>query len=526
MSEKQAKGCLIAASIWCVILVVLAVAYKFLVHPFFAEKLTEDTGSASQYQSELRLAADSFSGYAILRSAAMREALKDDGIKLTVQDDQADYDARMQALKDGDVDLAVFTVDSYLTAGARLGEFPGSIILMIDETKGGDAVVARTNVVANLQALNDPDARIVVTPNSPSEFLARVVLAHFDLPLLPDEWVIPADGASAVLEQARRSGNNQKRAYVLWEPYVSQAVNQYGFEVLLDSSKLKGYVVDVLVARRSVLRDKPEQIDQFLQAYFRAAYRSTHATNGMKALVQSDARQTGMDELTPEQAERVVAGIEWKNTLENYAHFGLDSTPGTASVQHLEDIIMNIMDVLVKTGALAQDPLEGRYNTVFYQQSLANLKDSGFHPAKSFNLIPDLGPDLSNDEAVRVTAEAGSISDSQWDNLRPVGELRVKPLVFVRGSSNISLTSKRDLADLAKKLKTFPEFYVRVVGQTRAEGDADANRVLATRRAEAAYEYLVNEGIGRQRLKTEASPSQDRSGASQSVRFVVGQLPY
>jgi hypothetical protein len=45
-----------------------AVGYKFFVHPYFADKLKGETGSASQYKHEIIVAADSFSGYAILRS--------------------------------------------------------------------------------------------------------------------------------------------------------------------------------------------------------------------------------------------------------------------------------------------------------------------------------------------------------------------------------------------------------------------------------------------------------------------------
>ena len=111
MSSKKSKGCLVASALWCAILAVLAVAYKLLVHPFFSEKLAEDTGSASQYQSEVRIAADSFSGYAVLRSDRIKNLLKREGIKLTILDDQADYAKRLNVLKEGDIDLAVFTID-------------------------------------------------------------------------------------------------------------------------------------------------------------------------------------------------------------------------------------------------------------------------------------------------------------------------------------------------------------------------------------------------------------------------------
>jgi hypothetical protein len=48
----------------------------------------------------------------------MRQQLKRH--RLTVQDDRGDVNARLKALQDGKAQLAVFTVDSLLTAGARL----------------------------------------------------------------------------------------------------------------------------------------------------------------------------------------------------------------------------------------------------------------------------------------------------------------------------------------------------------------------------------------------------------------------
>src|SRR5687767_15408039 len=155
MSERRAKGCLLAAILWCVILALLAVGYKFFVHPYVSEKLKTATGSASQYKHEIVVAADSFSGYAFLRSEAVKQELKARQIKLTFQDDKGDYAGRIKALQAGKVQLAVFTIDSLITAGAKAGAFPGSIVLVIDETKGGDAVVALKGAVSSLQDFND-----------------------------------------------------------------------------------------------------------------------------------------------------------------------------------------------------------------------------------------------------------------------------------------------------------------------------------------------------------------------------------
>ena len=70
--------------------------------------------------------------------------------------------------------MAVFTIDGYLAAGQELGEFPGTIVAIVDETVGADAIVAFEDDVPSLTSLDDRSARVVLTPASPSEFLARV----------------------------------------------------------------------------------------------------------------------------------------------------------------------------------------------------------------------------------------------------------------------------------------------------------------------------------------------------------------
>ena len=158
MSEENgSKGCLIAV-VWLVLLAILGGAVWFLYTKPKEEQLNQDTGSSSQYTHELSIAADLFSGYAVLRSAQMRDNLKLEGIRLTMVDDGADYGARLEALEDGDVQMAVYTIDSLLMAGAKAGGFPASIVMLIDETKGADAVLAYKSAVASLQELDNADA--------------------------------------------------------------------------------------------------------------------------------------------------------------------------------------------------------------------------------------------------------------------------------------------------------------------------------------------------------------------------------
>ncbi len=524
MTERRAKVWLLAAVVWLIVLAVLAIGYRFLIHPRLAGRLREATSSPSQYREEVALAADSFSGYAILRSAGVREELKARQIRLSLMDDKADYPARLQALRDGRVQMAVFTLDSLIAAGSRAGDFPCSIVWVIDETTGGDAIVAYKSAVRSLQDLDDPAARLVLTPASPSEFLARVMLANFNVPGLTDRAFIPASGPEAVLAEFRKAGGTARKAFVLWEPYVSRALIEPGAHVLLDSSQVRGYIVDVLVAERAFLRDRPETVQAVVEAYARAAYVFNQQSNGLVKLVQDDARQTGITALDDAQAAKVVQGIQWKNTLENYAHFSLTPSSDRAGLPTLEDMIGNVVEVLIRTGALSQDPLAGRHNTLFFDRILAGMRDAGFHPGKAWNASAGVDAGASREE-LRSDRQLAALTEAQWSRLRPVGELRTAPIAFQRASAALSLDAGRALEDLARRLQSFPRFYVRVIGQARAEGDPNANRDLAQQRADSVAQALSAQGIAAQRIRTAAEVHRG-GGEAQAVRFEVGQVPY
>lgn len=526
MTEQQSIKRLVVAVVWVGIVIALAVAAKFFLLPQVQVKLQEETGSDSKYKEEIKIHLDSFTGYAVLRSNVLKKSLQERGIRLTLKDDEADYEARTAGLADGSIDLAVFTIDSFLTTGAKLGNFPATIVLVIDETKGADAIVAYKSGLKSLQDLDDPVARMVLTPKSPSEFLARTVVAHFSLPNLAPQWWIEAEGAEDVYNKFRKASKSEKRAYVLWEPFVSKALEDPEAHRLLDSSKLEGYIVDVLVARRQFLKDRPELVRALVEDYLRATFSFEHRQGGLTELVNEDLKVTGSAGLGAAQVEALVKGIEWKNTLENYAYFGLLPREGSGGPQLLEDMIANISQVLVSTGALAQDPVQGTSNTLYYDKLLADLKKDDFHPGRKVNILKGMGTGGGEEEVMHAGKALAELRDDQWPTLIPVGELKIKPITFARGTARINLQSKRDLEELAKKLASWPRYYLMVRGNVRKEGDPKANLALAQERAKATADALVELGVARPRVHAEASPGAGTGGSAQSVSFQLGQLPY
>ena len=518
--ESSGKRRFIAALFWLLI-IGAALAFVFLWwKPFSKAKLNEETGSESQYKTEVRVRADSFNGYCILRSPEMKNQLKRHGVKFTVQDDKADYLNRMKALHAGKADMAVFTVDSLLTAGAKTGDFPVSMVLVIDESRGADAVVSYKKAVASIHDLNKPNAGFVATPDSPSEFLARVVVADFSLPRLPEKWLTPAEGAAAVYAEFKKASRTEPKAFVLWEPYVSMALSDPEAHILFSSEKLKNCIIDVLAVRRQFLKDSPEIVRLVIESYLRAAY---SYKDGMEDLVIDDAKAAG-ETLSREDAKRVVNGIRWKNTLENYAHFRLIPRQEMKGLEDMEDIVGKIANILQVTGAAKGTGVE--HSSLFCNKTLAALQSAGFHPEGKLGLVQgsDTGGDIGE---IKAEAELPQLSDDGWKKLMPVGQMRIEPISFLRGTSDLSIQSRRDLEELAKTLKSMPSYYMTVVGHARMEGDRDANMQLADERAKVAAEYLVLRlGISRNRMRAVASEPSGGGGAAQSVSFELGQMPY
>ena len=201
----------------------MALIWRFAVQPLLDDSLTSDTSQAGDFAHELHIAADGFSGYAVWRSPELANDLAQDGIRLRSVDDQANYSDRIRALAKGEVQFAVFTIDAWLSAGAEFGSFPGTIVMVNDETTGADAMVAYEASTPDITALNNSNARVVATPDSPSEFLSRVLISHFHLPQLPNKWMSAADGAEDVYEQLVQADQTTPQAFVLWEPYVAKA---------------------------------------------------------------------------------------------------------------------------------------------------------------------------------------------------------------------------------------------------------------------------------------------------------------
>lgn len=532
MVSRGKKGIVAAFVAWALIILVGVLAYRFVIEPMLRDRkeraaqdeLVAETSTAGGASSVHRIVlyADGFSGYAILRSSEFKKRLEKESIDLEIVDDGADYSVRMDALASGKAQLAAFPLNSFLKAGAESGRFPATIVLVLDETQGADAILAYKQTFGTIQDLNRPDARIVFTPESPSEFLAEITVESFVLPDLSENWRVERSGSEQIFRDLLRADPAAPIAYVLWEPEVSKALENPDVHVLLDSSKTKGYILDALVVERNFLKENEAVVSSFVESYLRTLYNQS-VTGGMEELIRRDLPLEGAS-LSDEHIASIAEGIVWKNTTDNFNYFGL----GNGSGESLGEILAKIVGVMTETSLLASDPLDGKYHSIYYDKILSKLDADRFHPGRRVGIIEGSIGQTTLEKATGLI-DLPNLTEEQWKNLQPVGNFQVEQIRFPRMSAKITLQNGRKLSAISNRLKDWPSYYVTLVGQSKQTGDAKLDEValdLALRRAEAAANFLEDKGTDPDRLRVEARLSAAGDWSSLNLVFEAGQVPY
>jgi outer membrane protein OmpA-like peptidoglycan-associated protein/ABC-type nitrate/sulfonate/bicarbonate transport system substrate-binding protein len=461
------------------------VAARFVL-PLLEDRLQRDTSDAAAVRGTLRIGMDNWVGYFPLCSPEMARRMRQEGYAMVCEDDQANYPERFKRLARRDLQLAVATVDSYLLNAAKL-DFPGTIVAVLDESKGGDAIVAQRDRLANLSAIRGRDTlRIAYTPSSPSEHLLKSISEHFDLKLFEGNagrWQVKSDGSSDALKKLL---NKEVDAAVLWEPDVSRALNEPGIGKLIGSEDTDKLIVDVLLVERRFLQENADLVGLLLKNYFDTLHHYQQQPHALRDEVTDKTR------LNKGQVDAMLQGVQWTSLADNGLNwFGL--VPGLQMEEGLIDTINTVVSVLRANGDFSNNPLPDRdpyritnrqfIATLFAQQSGAQ---TGADAAKGDPLSRPFSP----------------LDDAGWQRLREIGNLKVEPVSFRRGAGMLDLDGKQVLDRMAEKLRHYPNFRVLIKGHSDVKGDPQANLDLSSERASAVARYLtVTYGVDQNRVR-------------------------
>ena len=448
----------------------------WMLLPYFQEHEQKTTSDAHKMKGKITIALDNWIGYFPLRSPEMQTAMRRAGWQLVLVDDNADYRGRMEKLKSGEIQLAVATVDSFLLNAQPVG-FPGTIIMVIDESKGGDSILARSDAAASLSAVRGKnDLRVAFTPDSPSHHLLKAAVDHFNLPeLLPvGPGRIETNGSEEALKKLT---SGQADLAVLWEPDVSRALAQPGVVKLLGTEDTERLIVDILVVGRAFAKDHPDAVKLLLTTYFRVLknYRDNPALQK-----EHIRKETG---LSDDAVDSMLKGVSWVNFGQNCETWFDVSAPNAFSSQGLVDTIYSTASILVNAGDFKSTPVPD--NDAYRLINSSFLEDLFASGLAGFTVS-------GGGQAAGSSLEARfpALDDAGWAALKEVGVLKVEPIVFQSGTTDLDLLAKQVIDKAVERLRHYPNFRVVIKGHTGTRGDAAENRILSQDRAEAVAKYL------------------------------------
>lgn len=287
-----------------------------------------------QAADQIRMLAPTWLGFAPVHIANDLGCFAEKGLEVDYrfEDDRSNV---MAAYARGDIEVDMRTVGEH-QGRPRDASTPGVIIGTIDESLGGDGVIAD----GSIQSVADLKGKTVAAePNIPARLLLQLELKKAGLTLAD---VNIKDIATA--DTAAVFADDSIAAVATYEPFMSQAVKASGREgarVFVSSADYRGIIIDVITARQDDLAANPQKYANFLDCIYQAVAFS-------KAEPDKYAEMAGAHYgLTADEVKEILAtSLVYTSLDEAKAYLGKPGERGT-----LHDIFDTVMTLNLENGA-------------------------------------------------------------------------------------------------------------------------------------------------------------------------------
>lgn len=161
----------------------------------------------------------------------------------------------------GITDVAFVTLDEVLALHSRI-DYGVKIIAVLDTSNGGDVILSKPDI-NDLKELKGKKVGL-----ESSAIGAYMLLRAFELNPeieLDDVYIKPM----LYSEHEEAFNNNLVSAVVTFEP-VKTALLKTGANILFDSTKIPGEILDVMMVKDETIKNKPEELRAFLRGWFEA----------------------------------------------------------------------------------------------------------------------------------------------------------------------------------------------------------------------------------------------------------------
>ena len=285
-------------------------------------------------KAKLSITINSWIGWAPLYLAKEKGLLGNTELDIVRVEDTG---ARKSTMISGKIDGYASSVDNFALDSAQ--GVPGKIVLCFDESFGGDGIVARKNI-KDIKDLKGK--QVAFQKGLPSHFLLLSVLAKAGLSPSDIKQVdLDADKAGAAFTSGKLD------AAVTWEPWISKAAAMADGKILVTTKEYPGLIVDTLVFRDDIIKNKRSAVKDVINAWFKALeYWKLHKDESDAIMAKAYGLQiadfTGMCE-----------GVRFYDLAKNKEYFG-----STNESSQIYKVFESASDLWMKAAIIStkQDP--------------------------------------------------------------------------------------------------------------------------------------------------------------------------
>lgn len=442
-------------------------------------------GAIGSAGNPLKISFLSFHGYApglIANGGAMTTAAgsinerNGVNVKFNMQDDFPDLTTIWES---GSGHCTVRTSDFWaqIQPNLRNTNHDGKVVMLLSNTRGGDAVIARD---PNIRSVEDLAGKsVALLQYTPSDGLMIDAIENSSLSAKKKQSVkyvyINAEEGTAGVRAAYDSGKVD--AAVLWDPDLSLALRQGG-HVVYSTKTATNLIYDVMICDQRVINDKAGNaaIQKMVKGWMEAtAFAEADLNQAADVIVKNEKMFELLDQKEGRPFVKSLFGNVDMTGLEDNARI-LGMAGGT---NHYERVYKQFDAIYRAAGALAnpRSPVINPQDSIDYSFIKNLLVDN--QKAAQAAAIPDA---TFTDQGMKVAATKTTAIT------KPVA------IRFESGSSELNQRAKKQIDEqMVPFIENNGRAYIEISGNTDSVGSDAVNKPLSQRRAAVVVDYLVKQ---------------------------------
>ena len=352
-------------------------------------------------------------------------------------------------------------------------------VLVVDNTQGGDAIIARDPAIRSVEDL--ADRSVALLQYTPSHGLAIDAIDSSSLTARKKSSVkfvfVNVDEGTSGVRATLESGNVDAAA--LWDPDLALALkNVPGAHVVYSTKTATNLIYDVMVCDKRALDDaaNTQAFQAFVTGWLQGVDAARKAPDdAVDALIKTEeffallAKDQGRDFI-----KSLFSNLVWTNLEDNARILGR-----AGGTNQYERVYRRFDEIYRQAGALA------------------NPASPVINPQDSFDYRFIDALLAKNQEVKQAAAKPEftfSASERQEATRKPATVTKPVIVSFTSGSAALNKRGEKTVdTDMVPLIENNGSAYFTVSGNTDSTGARDANLKLSLARAQAVVDYLVSQ---------------------------------